>query len=75
MTKMHGGSVEHFGVRYEAGDVIGCFIDVLERTISKDIDQVINKFNLSVFHSAVLFINYDYHNLFSNVLFLQHTYV
>ncbi|XP_017464405.1 PREDICTED: ryanodine receptor [Rhagoletis zephyria] len=34
VTKMHGGSVEHFGVRYEAGDVIGCFIDVMERTIS-----------------------------------------
>ncbi|XP_018801106.1 PREDICTED: ryanodine receptor isoform X11 [Bactrocera latifrons] len=34
VTKMHGGSVEHFGVRYEEGDVIGCFIDALERTIS-----------------------------------------
>lgn len=32
---MHGGSVEHFGVRYEEGDVIGCFIDAFERTISK----------------------------------------
>nr|XP_036227360.1 ryanodine receptor isoform X21 [Bactrocera oleae] len=34
VTKMHGGSVEHFGVRYEEGDVIGCFIDAFERTIS-----------------------------------------
>ncbi|XP_067629192.1 ryanodine receptor isoform X17 [Eurosta solidaginis] len=34
VTKMHGGAAEHFGVRYEAGDVIGCFIDALERTIS-----------------------------------------
>lgn len=33
---MHAGSIEHFGVRYEAGDVIGCFIDVKEQTISKD---------------------------------------
>lgn len=32
---MHAGSIEHFGVRYEAGDVIGCFIDVKEQTISK----------------------------------------
>nr|XP_043066287.1 ryanodine receptor isoform X4 [Drosophila bipectinata] len=31
---MHAGSIEHFGVRYEAGDVIGCFIDVKEQTIS-----------------------------------------
>ncbi|XP_055857540.1 ryanodine receptor isoform X7 [Episyrphus balteatus] len=34
VTKVHGGSIEHFGVRYEAGDVIGCFIDVKEQTIS-----------------------------------------
>ncbi|XP_070139394.1 ryanodine receptor [Drosophila kikkawai] len=34
VTKMHAGSIEHFGVRYEAGDVIGCFIDVKEQTIS-----------------------------------------
>ncbi|XP_050744260.1 ryanodine receptor isoform X15 [Drosophila biarmipes] len=34
VTKMHAGSIEHFGVRYEAGDVIGCFIDVKELTIS-----------------------------------------
>lgn len=33
---MHAGTIEHFGVRYEAGDVIGCFIDVKEQTISKD---------------------------------------
>ncbi|XP_017959316.1 ryanodine receptor isoform X9 [Drosophila navojoa] len=34
VTKMHAGTIEHFGVRYEAGDVIGCFIDVKEQTIS-----------------------------------------
>jgi len=37
---MHAGSIEHFGVRYEAGDVIGCFIDVKEQTISKDLDAL-----------------------------------
>lgn len=63
---MHGGSVEHFGVRYEEGDVIGCFIDALERTISKVFKQVTNKFSLSVFHSAILFINYNYHSIYSN---------
>lgn len=39
---MHAGSIEHFGVRYEAGDVIGCFIDVKEQTISKDPRHNIN---------------------------------
>lgn len=39
---MHAGSIEHFGVRYEAGDVIGCFIDVKEQTISKDLRHTIN---------------------------------
>lgn len=35
VTKNHAGNVEHFGVRYEFGDVIGCAIDVKEQTISK----------------------------------------
>lgn len=39
---MHAGTIEHFGVRYEAGDVIGCFIDVKEQTISKDSSCTVN---------------------------------
>ncbi|KAL5285595.1 hypothetical protein ACFFRR_007348 [Megaselia abdita] len=34
VSKNHAGNIEHFGVRYEFGDVIGCFIDVKEQTIS-----------------------------------------
>jgi len=32
---MHGGTVESFGAHYSVGDVIGCFIDVADQTISK----------------------------------------
>jgi len=46
---MHAGSIEHFGVRYEAGDVIGCFIDVKELTISKDLDALAACINVDLF--------------------------
>lgn len=35
MRKWHGGSYEHFGVMYHVGDVIGCFLDLFDCTISK----------------------------------------
>nr|CAI5848298.1 unnamed protein product [Callosobruchus analis] len=34
LRKYHGGNYETFGYRYQVGDVVGCFIDVVDRTIS-----------------------------------------
>lgn len=35
MKKIHAGSSEQFGTKYVVGDVIGCFIDIVDRNISK----------------------------------------
>lgn len=35
MKKIHGGTSEQFGGKYVVGDVIGCFIDIVDRNISK----------------------------------------
>lgn len=35
MNKIHAGTSESFGLQYEVHDVIGCFIDVAEQSISK----------------------------------------
>lgn len=32
---MHAGTHESFGHKYQVGDIVGCFIDVADRTISK----------------------------------------
>ncbi|KAJ8920014.1 hypothetical protein NQ315_006545 [Exocentrus adspersus] len=34
LRKHHAGSAEPFGVKYQVGDVIGCFIDIADGTIS-----------------------------------------
>lgn len=43
VTKVHGGSCESFGHRYEVGDVVGCFIDLMDRTISKSCPKIMPK--------------------------------
>lgn len=35
VTKVHAGTHESFGHKYQVGDIVGCFIDVADRTISK----------------------------------------
>lgn len=35
MRKYHGGTFEPFGTKYQVGDVVGCFIDLIDSTISK----------------------------------------
>ncbi|XP_057661319.1 ryanodine receptor isoform X14 [Diorhabda carinulata] len=34
MNKHHCGTFEHFGIKYQVGDVIGCFIDITDGNIS-----------------------------------------
>ena len=35
MEKMHANHTESFGVRYDIGDVVGCFLDADMNFISK----------------------------------------
>ena len=35
MIKLHGGSRYSYGRRFRVGDVIGCFMDANEKTLSK----------------------------------------
>lgn len=38
LTKLHGGTADTFGLhQYDVGDTVGCFIDVAEQAISKDV--------------------------------------
>lgn len=35
VTKVHAGTHESFGHKYQVGDIVGCFIDVADRTIDQ----------------------------------------
>lgn len=37
---MHGGSLYSYGKRYKNGDIIGCFMDANEKTLSKGLQRV-----------------------------------
>lgn len=41
MNKIHAGTSEPFGLQYEVKDVVGCFIDVAEQSISKNLVEIV----------------------------------
>lgn len=42
INKIHAGTSESFGLQqYEVNDVIGCFIEVAEQSISKNIVEIV----------------------------------
>jgi len=43
VTKVHAGTHESFGHKYQVGDIVGCFIDVADRTISKSLISQISR--------------------------------
>lgn len=35
MRKVHAGLCELYGMKYQVGDIVGCFLDVTDHTISE----------------------------------------
>lgn len=39
-VKVHAGSNDAFGQQFKVGDIVGCFLDVWDMTISESLDEV-----------------------------------
>lgn len=39
VQKVHGGSTDAFGTQFKIGDIVGCFLDVIDLTISESTMQ------------------------------------